>query len=67
MNNIEYWTEFWQMGNIIIPLWTSKTGNKRMTLEEMKGLGAPIPSENDELIYKKWCEKEKVEYLPPLH
>ncbi len=65
MDKIECWTGFWQLGKVIIPLWMSKNGNERMTMDEMKGLGAPIPSANDELIYKEWCAKEGVKYLSP--
>ena len=67
LDKIEYWTAFWQQGKVIVPFWTSKEGNKRMTRQEMECLGALIPSENDELLYKEWCKKEGVEYLPPLH
>ena len=66
MNNIERWTGFWRQEEVIIPLWISKMGDERMTIDDMKCLGAPIPSVNDERIYKEWCIKEGVKYLPPL-
>ena len=67
MDNITYWTEFWQKGDTIIPLWVSKYGNKRMTLPEMECLGAPVPSIKDEIVYKEWCSENNKDYLPPLH
>ena len=64
--NSEKWTAFWKGGTVIIPFWNSKSGRERMSLDDMKLLGAPIPSENDEKIFKSWCKNNDEVYQPSL-
>lgn len=59
-------TGFWKQGNVIIPLWITKSGKERMCRKDMALLGAPIPDDNDEEIYKKWCKDNGEKYLPPI-
>tara|TARA_Y100000389_G_C17467688_1_gene527128 strand:+ start:2591 stop:2803 length:213 start_codon:yes stop_codon:yes gene_type:complete len=56
---------FWKQGKVIIPLWITKYGNERMCRKDMALLGAPIPDDLDEQIYKKWSEINGDKYLPP--
>jgi hypothetical protein len=64
----EYFTGFWKMGDVTIPLWRSKSGaSKRFTLDDYKAFGGPIPTAEHEKIYREWCEKNNKTYLPPLH
>lgn len=64
----EYFTGFWKMGDITIPLWRSKSGAlKRFTLDDYKAFGGQIPTAEHEKIYREWCEKNNKTYLPPLH